>query len=93
MTAPADSQHDAIRLAVKAGFQDAISDPVTYENIPWRDIHQGIASYATTEAGKITLGVFGRFWRWLVRIIVIAALLYYLGGPAAVVAWVKSSFN
>lgn len=93
MTAQADSEHDAIRLAVKAGFQDAISDPGTYENIPWRDIHQGITNYATTEAGRFTLGVFGRFWRWLLRIVVVVALLYYLGGPAAVTAWVKSALT
>lgn len=79
---------DAIKAATSAGVKDAVSDPET-----WRvgivAMQAAVASAAQRESGKWVIGWLGWLLKKAALSLAVIGALYYTGGLAAVVAWLK----
>ncbi len=79
---------DAIKLATSAGVRDAIADPDTWR-VGIAAMQEALSNAAQRESGKWLVGWFGWMLKKAAAWIVIVGVLYYTGGLAAVLAWMK----
>lgn len=79
---------DAIKTATSDGVRTAIADPET-----WRvgiiAMRTALSSVAANESGRWVIGWFGWAIKKAVLFFVVIGALYYTGGLAAVIAYLK----
>lgn len=79
---------DAIQASVAAGVKSAIADPQTWE-MGFTAMQEQLAKAAQRESGKWVIGWLGWLMKKAALSVAVIAVLYYTGGLAAVVAWLK----
>jgi alanine-alpha-ketoisovalerate/valine-pyruvate aminotransferase len=85
-----EENHDfvAIRRASCLGFQDALSDPQTYEKA-----FEALSKYSSSQTGKFFLGSIATVLKKILVFGLIAAGIYAIGGWHGLAAFIKSSFQ
>lgn len=79
---------DAIQASVKAGVKSAIADPDTWA-MGFQAMQSQLSAAAQRESGKWLIGWFGWMFKRAVGFCVILGVLYYTGGLAPVLAYLK----
>lgn len=79
---------DAIQASVTAGVKSAIADPDTWR-AGFAAMQEQLAQAAQRESGKWVIGWLGWLLKKFALSIAVIGVLYYTGGLAAVVAWLK----
>lgn len=78
-----------MRLAAKSGFQDALADTETYKR-GFEAFSQFASEKAQKESGRWVMGWLSWLGKKIATWAVIVGVLYYAGGIAAVLAWMKT---